>query len=329
MIDLHFDLLTKLYTSYLENDFTFIEEFSKNFNKDNVSGVIANMCFMSKKEMEEEYSKHYFDDSVSVVEMFMISKQLIEEYLDSDINYIMSIEGCDYVDINDLDTLKELGLKAIVPVWNEKNRYGSGNRSDIGLTKEGVKFIWHAFELGLGVDLSHANKNTFDDIIEVARIAASTELEPIIYASHSNCYSLCDRDRNLTDEQLLKIKELDGVVGLFSNRGFVYRDSFKNKTDNELVKDKYLEHIKHLENLFGGIDNICLSTDDMTFCGDKDPDYNLCPIFDYSKINKSLTSLLGKEYTEEEIYKLMYGNANKLFDRINKKERGNYYVKRK
>ena len=319
MIDLHFDLLTKLYTSYLENDFTFIEEFSKNFNKDNVSGVIANMCFMSKKEMEEEYSKHYFE----------ISKQLIEEYIDSDIKYIMSIEGCDYVDINDLDTLKELGLKAIVPVWNEKNRYGSGNRSDIGLTKEGVKFIWHAFELGLGVDLSHANKNTFDDIIEVAKIAASTELEPIIYASHSNCYSLCDRDRNLTDEQLLKIKELDGVVGLFSNRGFVYKDSFKNKTDNELVKDRYLEHIKHLENLFGGIDNICLSTDDMTFCGDKDPDYNLCPIFDYSKINKSLTSLLGKEYTEEEIYKLMYGNANKLFDRINKKERGNYYVKRK
>jgi len=329
MIDLHFDLLTKLYTSYLENDFTFIEEFSKNFNKYNVSGVIANMCFMSKKEMEEEYSKHYFDDSVSVVEMFMISKQLIEEYIDSDIKYIMSIEGCDYVDINDLDTLKELGLKAIVPVWNEKNRLGSGNRSDIGLTKEGVKFIWHAFELGLGVDLSHANKKTFDDIIDVARIAASTELEPIIYASHSNCYSLCDRDRNLTDEQLLKIKELNGVVGLFSNRGFVYKDSFKNKTDNELVKNKYLEHIRHLENLFGGIDNICLSTDDMTFCGDKDPDYNLCPIFNYSSIKNDLTTLLSKEYSKEEIDKLLYRNAMKLFDRINKKERGNYYVKRK
>ena len=328
MIDLHFDLLTKLYTSYLENDFTFIEEFSKNFNKYNVSGVIANMCFMSKKEMEEEYSKHYFDDSVSVVEMFLVSKMLLEEYLDID-SYIMSIEGCDYVDINDLDTLKELGLKAIVPVWNEKNRLGSGNRSDIGLTKEGVKFIWHAFELGLGVDLSHANKNTFDDIIEVAKIAASTELEPIIYASHSNCYSLCDRDRNLTDEQLLKIKELNGVVGLFSNRGFVYKDSFKNKTDNELVKDRYLEHIKHLDTLFGGIDNICLSTDDMTFASDKDPDYALCPIFDYSRIKKDLIQLISKEYTEEEAYKIMYGNASKLFERINHKERGIEYVKRK
>ena len=329
MIDMHFDLLTKLYISYLENDFTYINEFVNSINKENVCGMIANMCFMSKEEMKEEYSKHYFDKSVSVIEMFMISKMLLEEYVNSDIPIVMSIEGCDYISINDLDTLKELGLKAILPVWNEKNIYGSGNRSEIGLTKEGVKFIWHAFELGLGVDLSHANKKTFDDIIEVARIAKSVELKPIIYASHSNCYSLCDRDRNLTDEQLLKIKVLDGIVGLFSNKGFVYRDSLKNKTDNELVMAKYLEHIKYLENLFGGLDNICLSTDDMTFCSDKDPEYSLCPIFNYSTIKNDLEKLLSKCYNKDEIDKLLYGNAMRLFNRVNKNERGYEYAKRK
>ena len=329
MIDLHFDMLTKLYTSYLENDFTFIQEFSKNFNKDNVSGVIVNLCFMSKEEMEQEYNKHYFDNSVSVIEMFMVAKALLEEYIDSDISVVMSIEGCDYVDNKDLDVLKDLGLKAILPVWNSKNRYGSGNRSDIGLTKEGVKFIWHAFELGLGVDLSHANKKTFDDIINVAYTAQATELNPVVYASHSNCYSLCDRDRNLTDEQLLKIKDLNGMVGLFSNRGFVYKNSLKDKIDNELVKQKYLEHIKYLEKLFGGIDNICLSTDDMTFCSDKDIEYAECPIFDYSRIRKDLKQTLNKEYDEEEIYKLMYGNAHRLIEKLNSKERGIEYVKRK
>ena len=328
MIDLHYDLLTKLYISYLENDFTYISEFVKSINKDNVCGVIANMCFMSKEEMKEEYSKHYFDKNVSIIEMFMISKMLLEEYIDCS-NIIMSIEGCDYISVNDLDTLKELGLKAILPVWNEKNKYGSGNRSDIGLTKEGVKFIFHAFELGLGVDLSHANKKTFDDIIEIARIAKSVELNPIIYASHSNCYSLCDRDRNLTDNQLLKIKELDGVVGLLSNRGFVYKDSLRNKTDNELVMAKYLEHIKYLENLFDGLDNICLSADDMTFCSDKDPEYKLCPIFNYSTIKNDLEKLLSKCYNKDEIDKLLYDNAMRLFNRINEKERGYDYVKRR
>ena len=130
MIDLHFDLLTKLYVSYLENDFTYINEFVKSINKDNVNGMIANMCFMSKSEMEEEYSKHYFDKSVSVIEMFMVAKMLLEEYIDSDL-CILSIEGCDHISISDLDTLKELGLKAILPVWNEKNRYGSGNRNSL------------------------------------------------------------------------------------------------------------------------------------------------------------------------------------------------------
>ena len=329
MIDLHFDLLTKLYVSYLENDFTFIEQFARNYNKENVCGVIANMCFMSKKEMEREYSKYYFDKSVSVIEMFMISKFLLEEYLDSDISIIMSIEGCDYIDIQDLDILKKQGLQAIIPVWNSKNRYGSGNRSSIGLTNEGIKFIWHAFELGLGVDLSHANRKTFDDIIALAHTAKKNQLNPIIYASHANCYNLCDRNRNLTDEQLLKIKQFNGVVGLFSHRGFIYKDSLQNRIDNRIVISKYLDHIKYLANLFDGLDNICLSTDDMTFCVDKVKEYALCPIFNYGSIKNDLVNLLKKEYNDKEIEKLLYGNAMNLFNRINKKERGYKYVKRK
>ena len=99
MIDLHFDLLTKLYTSYLENDFTFIDNFIKNYNRDNVVGLIANMCFMSKEEMALEYNKDYYNEQVSVVQMFAIVKKILEERLDKNIDVIMSIEGCDYVDI--------------------------------------------------------------------------------------------------------------------------------------------------------------------------------------------------------------------------------------
>ncbi len=318
MIDLHFDLLTKLYISYVENDFEYIESFIKNYNKNNVTGVIANMCFESIEEMKEEYSKHYFNENVSVVEMFQVVKCLLDEYLDKDIDVMPSIEGCDYIDWEDLDILKDLGLKATLPVWNNQNKYGSGNRSNSGLTVEGVKFIWHAFELGLGVDLSHANKKTFDDIIEVAKIAKSCELNPVVYASHSNVYELCKRDRNLTDKQLLKIKELDGVVGLFSHRNFILKDAIKNNVDDNTVKMQYLNHIKHLENLFGSIENIALSTDDMTFCADKDDYYELCPIFNYKTIKQDTVNLLRTEYNDQEIYQLLEGNALNLFNRIDK-----------
>ena len=318
MIDLHFDLLTKLYMSYLENDFTFIEEFVKNFNQDNVNGVIANLCFMSKEEMKNEYHEKYFDEKVSVIEMFKIVKILLDKYLPNDICVIMSIEGCDYVNIEDLDILYELGLRSILPVWNEENKFGSGNRTDKGLTEEGKKFITRAIELGIGIDLSHANKNTFDGIIEIASNLKEIGLEPIVYASHSNVYSLCDRDRNLTDEQLLKIKNLDGIVGLFSHRNFIYKNSLQNKIDNNLVMDKYLEHIRYLENLFGGLDNIAVSTDDMTFCGDKDPEYYECPIFNYSTIRHDLYNKFKEQYNDDEIYQILEGNSRKLFQKLNK-----------
>lgn len=317
MIDLHFDLLTKLYISYLEKDFSFIEQFVKSYNKENVIGVIANLCFMSKDEMQAEYHKNYYNENISVIEMFVIVKQLLDKYLDKDIEVIMSIEGCDYVSIEDLDKLYALNLRSILPVWNEENKYGSGNRTDKGLTKDGIKFIIHAFELGIGVDLSHANKKTFDDIINLAEWAKNTGLDPIVFATHSNVYSLCDRDRNLTDEQLLKIKRLDGVVGLFSNRGFVYKNSLKNKTDNNLVIDMYLKHIKYLENLFGNLDNIAVSTDDMTFCADKDPEYYECPIFNYSSIKQDLTKALRTYYNDEDIEKILVENSQELFNKLN------------
>ncbi len=319
MIDLHYDLLTKLYVSYLENDFTYINEFIKNYNIDNVTGVIANMCFMSEKEMKLEYNENYYRKDVSVIKMFQIASDLMDLLLPSNIEVIKSIEGCDYIDIKDLDILYELGLRAILPVWNEKNRYGSGYRTDSGLTKEGEKLILHAIELGIAIDLSHANKNTFDGIINTVKIAQEKGFNPIIYASHSNIYNLCDRVRNLTDEQLLKIKDIDGIVGLFSNKNFVYKDSSIDINDNEKYISKYLEHIKYLESLFGGIDNIALSTDDMTFCADKDIEYASLPIFNYSTIKNDLYKLLKQIYTDEQVNKIMYGNAKKIFNKINNK----------
>lgn len=325
MIDLHFDLLTKLYTSYLENDFRFIENFIKAYNKDNVNGLFANMCFMSESEMKEEYHHNYYNKDISVVEMFKTVKNLLEKYFPQDINIILCIEGCDYIrDVKELDILYDLGLRAIAPVWNEENKYGSGIRGDNGLTLEGKKLIWHAFEKGIGVDLSHANKKTFDDIIKIAELAKEQWLVPIVYASHSNVYSLCERDRNLTDDQLLKIKNLDGIVGVFSNRSFILKGSLNKDIPKDELVSMYIKHIKHIEKLFGSLDNIALSTDDMTFCGEKDPDYYNCPIFSYSTIKEELEIALKKEYTEKDVEKILEVNAKRLIAKLLKNEEIKY-----
>lgn len=107
---------------------------------------------MSKEEMINELHKNYYDENISILEMLQISKTIPENYLPS-INFIYSIEGWDYLKIEDLEPLYNNGLRAMILVWNERNRYGSGNRTSDGLTKEGVEFLNKAISLDIGIDI--------------------------------------------------------------------------------------------------------------------------------------------------------------------------------
>ena len=73
MFDMHYDLLSVAYVCYLKNDYSYLEQWCKFYNDDNVKGVIANLYFMSKDEMKEELHPDYYRDDVPVVSMFQWS----------------------------------------------------------------------------------------------------------------------------------------------------------------------------------------------------------------------------------------------------------------
>ena len=72
MIDLHHDLLSIMYYCYLKDDYDYLENWIKNFNKGNVSGLLANLYYMSPEEMQEEMG----NTKINVVEMFKKGKEL-------------------------------------------------------------------------------------------------------------------------------------------------------------------------------------------------------------------------------------------------------------
>lgn len=318
MVDTHYDLLSICYVCYLKNDYTKIEEITKKIksNKEDIKCIFANLYFMSKEEMKEELHENYYKSNISVLDMFKISKQILENYL-PEIEFIYSIEGCDYIDIKELELLYEEGLRSILLVWNTENKYGSGNRTDKGLTKEGIEFLNKAIELGIGIDLSHANLNTFYGMIEVIKYNKEIGNEVVCYASHSNSKTLCDRQRNLNDEQLKMIKEVGGLVGIFSNRNFITQNYTLSKEKQKL---EYLKHIIYVSSIVG-IDNVMLSTDDMSFCGEIDPDYYELPVFDYSNLAVENKELLLNYFCLQKTNKILYGNAyNKIINKLNVKE---------
>lgn len=307
MIDLHYDLLTILYQCYLRMDFSYIEKIKSNFRDDNVSGLLANLYFMSEEEMKDELGDNY--DEIDVVEMFKISTNLFKEHFPNT-EAIFSIEGCDYIkDTDELEELYNLGLRNILLVWNNPNKYGSGNKGDYGLTDLGREFIKKAIELGISIDFSHMNKKTFSDTYELIKEEIKNGKSVKVIASHSNSYSVSPHIRNLTDEQLKCLKELDAVVGVVSYSGFVLSIS----SSTEELKSKYLEHINHIVSIMGKY-NVGVASDDMDFCISLFND-DLGPnVFNYSTIKKEMTELLKDNYLENEIENLLYNNIhNKVF----------------
>lgn len=300
MFDMHYDLLSILYYCYLKDDFSYIEELKINFNENNVNGLIANLYFMNREEMKKEIG----NNEINVIEMFKVSVNLFKKYFPN-IKSIFSIEGCDYIDIDDLEILRDLGLNSILLVWNNKNKYGSGVRSDVGLTTLGKKFIIKAIDLGLIIDLSHMNKNTFYDVVSLLKEEQRKGKKVNVIVSHSNCASLYDIPRNISDKQIELIKDLDPIVGLVSYSFFISEEK-----DIDKLKTNYIKHIKHVVDLLG-IDNVGVSTDDMLF--DKVLFNNKVDdvIFNYKTIRDDLNRLLSNYFTDYEIEKILYRNIER------------------
>ena len=306
MIDLHYDLLSILYQCYLRMDFSYIDKIRNNFRENNVSGVIANLYFMSEEEMREELGDNY--GKIDVVDMFKKSTELFKKYLPNE-KVIFSIEGCDYIkDTNELEELYKLGLRNILLVWNCPNKYGSGNRCNYGLTDLGREFLIKAIDLGISIDMSHMNKKTFYDTIDLIREQKAIGKEVKVIASHSNCYEICHHERNLDDDQIKALGSVGGSLGLVAYSLFT-----RDKDSNEDLKKLYLKHIDRAVSILG-IDNVCVSSDDMGFAKVLFNEEFSDMIFDYKSINSDLRKLLKTKYNSEEIDKIMYKNIyNKLF----------------
>lgn len=100
----------------------------------------------------------------------------------------------------------DLGVRLVIPAWDDNPFSGSSAGPGSGLTEEGVKLVALAEALGVMVDVSHLSDAAFDQVVALTR-------KPFI-ASHSNCRDLCPAYRNLTDAQIRALAERGGVMGI-------------------------------------------------------------------------------------------------------------------
>jgi len=143
------------------------------------------------------------------------------------------------------------GVRMIGLTWNGANCLAYPNSADpakmaLGLTAHGRDVVRRMNELGMLVDVSHLSDGGFYEVAQIAR-------KPFI-ASHSNCRSLADHPRNLTDEMIKILADQGGIMGL--NLCIPFLDLGASRSTLERMS----AHVRHMINV-GGIDCVALGAD--------------------------------------------------------------------
>lgn len=240
-----------------------------------------------------------------ILKIIYNSKDYYTSIEEGKIGILLGLEGLHPIDddLNSLYTLYQLGFRHCSLTWNEENKWatGVGGDSERGLTIEGAKAAKIIEDLGIILDVSHANDKTFWDIYNIST-------KPFI-ASHSNCRSICDVERNLTDDQIKAIGEIGGLIGINSYNGFVSLDP-KKRTIETLV-----DHLDHIVSLIG-INSVGLGFDFLDYLDDYSDENSIIGLEDISKSSNLIDILKMRGYSNEDIEKISYKNFINIMDKI-------------
>lgn len=151
---------------------------------------------------------------------------------------VLAIEGGHAIE-DDLGLLREFrrrGVRSMTLTWNNSNGWADGCGDEGphgGLTSLGRDVVATMEQLGMVVDVSHAARSTFDDVLDVAS-------GPLL-ASHSCARALRDHARNLHDDQLLAIAAGGGVACVNFYPGFLVREGPARLSDVLDHMDRFID----------------------------------------------------------------------------------------
>jgi membrane dipeptidase len=212
---------------------------------------------------------------------------------------VLHIEGAEAIDpdFELLDVLHAAGLRSLGPVWSRPNAFGHGvpfvcpSSPDTGpgLTDLGKELIRAGNRLRILIDLSHLNERGFWDVAAIS--------DAPLVATHSNAHVLSPHSRNLTDKQLVAIRDTGGMVGVNLAVSFLRPDGrHEGGTPVDLVVDHLAYLIEHT-----GEDCVGIGSD---FDGAKIP----AEIGNAAGLPKLVAAMRERQFGEALIEKICFRN---------------------
>lgn len=291
--DSHTDLLTSLVDNVqkLKKEKSYFEttDFSKTRTKvfdyllsQNVD-ILSLAVFTHNKNMQ-------FKD-------LCLFKQIVEEYNQLEWGRaLLSIEDIGFIKhFYGLQELVKLNPFSCTLTWNYNNRFCGGVLGKSGLTEFGKFAVRYLEENNILIDTAHMNRKSFWEFVDLTK-------KPI-FNSHSNIFSIHKNKRNLLDNQIKKIVETNGFMGITLYDKFI-KNGFINSFDIALQFNYLVEKF--------GINNFSFGTD---FFGVDETNLPT-DIKSYNDLYLVADHLCNFGYSSHDIKKLMNKNFSDFVSRV-------------
>jgi len=241
---------------------------------------------------------------------FRIVKRVadLDACLDGDaLGAVLHLEGAEAVDPDcaNLDLLYAAGVRSIGPVWSRPNAFGHGvplvhdatPDTGPGLTEAGERLVRACNERGIVVDGAHMTAAALADTADVST-------DPLV-VSHGGAHAVSPSARNYTDEQIERIADSDGLLGITLATTQLRPDGADDpETPVSLVAD----HVEHVVELVG-VEHVALGTD---FDGATIPD----GVGDATGLPAVLDALRDRGFGGEDLAAILGGNWRRVFAAI-------------
>ena len=186
-------------------------------------------------------------------------------------------------DFDNIDYVYDKGIRMIGLVHFFDNELG-GSAHGInkgGLTDFGRQCVASFEDRNIIIDLAHASEQLISEVLDIAQ-------NPVV-VSHTGVRGTCDRGRNLSDEQVMRIAGNGGLIGI------AFFEETMCGMDAVLIADG----IRYVRDLVG-IDYVALGSD---------YDGSVTTPFDITGLPVIVEHLLSYGFTTDEIAKVMGENV--------------------
>lgn len=151
-----------------------------------------------------------------------------------------------------LEEWLEYGIRIVAPAWHP-TRYSASADADGGLALLGYDLLDVMAGFNVLLDISAMS--------EPAAAAALDAYDGAIIASQSNPRHFHDDPRCLSDEQIYRLAERDGVIGIMMYNRFLRRDWHPHDRKRQVTVSHWVDAVDYVCQLTGSVAHVGLGSD--------------------------------------------------------------------